>query len=51
VVWGLAAEGETGVRRVLATLCDEYDHTLALCGGRRNADLTVDMVVRNGGPW
>ncbi|GAB2825052.1 alpha-hydroxy acid oxidase [Streptomyces daliensis] len=49
VVWGLAAEGETGVRRVLATLRDEYDHTLALCGGRRNADLTADMVVRNGG--
>ncbi|MDQ0814772.1 4-hydroxymandelate oxidase [Streptomyces sp. B3I7] len=49
VVWGLAAEGEAGVRRVLATLRDEYDHTLALCGGRRNADLTADMVVREGG--
>ncbi|MGC9438073.1 alpha-hydroxy acid oxidase [Streptomyces sp. WG5] len=50
VMWGLAAEGETGVRRVLSTLREEYDHTLALCGGRRNADLTADMVVRNGGP-
>ncbi|GGL94763.1 alpha-hydroxy-acid oxidizing enzyme [Streptomyces fumigatiscleroticus] len=49
VLWGLAAEGEAGVRRVLATLRDEYDHTLALCGGRRNADLTQDMVVRRGG--
>lgn len=49
VVWGLAAEGEAGVRRVLATLRDEYDHTLALCGGRRNADLTADMVVAKGG--
>ncbi|KAF4408058.1 alpha-hydroxy-acid oxidizing protein [Streptomyces lycii] len=51
VVWGLAAEGETGVRRVLAALREEYDHTLALCGGRRNADLTADMVVRKGGTW
>jgi 4-hydroxymandelate oxidase len=49
VVWGLAAEGEAGVRRVLATLRDEYDHTLALCGGRRNTDLSTDMVVRKGG--
>ncbi|MGP2440800.1 alpha-hydroxy acid oxidase [Streptomyces sp. JW3] len=51
VVWGLAAEGEAGVRRVLAGLRDEYDHTLALCGGRRNTDLTKDMVVRKGGTW
>ncbi|MQY11103.1 4-hydroxymandelate oxidase [Streptomyces sp. RB5] len=51
VAWGLAAGGESGVRQVLATLCDEYDHTLALCGGRSNADLTGDMVVREGLPW
>ncbi|MFF5727603.1 alpha-hydroxy acid oxidase [[Kitasatospora] papulosa] len=51
VVWGLAVDGETGARDVLATLRDEYDHTLALCGGRRNADLTADMVVRKGGTW
>ncbi|WP_320774021.1 alpha-hydroxy acid oxidase, partial [Streptomyces sp. CRN 30] len=51
VAWGLAAEGEAGVRRVLATLRDEYDHTLALCGGRRNTDLTKDMVVRKDGVW
>ncbi len=51
VVWGLAAEGEAGVRRVLATLRDEYDHTLALCGGHRNTDLTAGMVVRKGGAW
>ncbi|MEU8707516.1 alpha-hydroxy acid oxidase [Streptomyces sp. NPDC048565] len=51
VVWGLAAEGEPGVRRVLSTLRDEYDHTLALCGGRRNSDLTAGSVVRKGGTW
>jgi 4-hydroxymandelate oxidase len=48
VLWGLAAGGEAGVREVLAALHDEYDHTLALCGGRRNTDLTPDMVVRKG---
>jgi 4-hydroxymandelate oxidase len=51
VMWGLAAGGEAGVRRVLATLRDEYEHTLTLCGGRRNADLTRDMVIRKGEPW
>ncbi|MFJ8752973.1 alpha-hydroxy acid oxidase [Streptomyces sp. NPDC102441] len=51
VMWGLAAEGEAGVRRVLATLRDEYDHTLALCGGRRNTDLTAGSAVRKGGTW
>ncbi len=50
VLWGLAAGGEAGVREVLAALMDEYDHTLALCGGRRNADLSRDMVVRKGDP-
>lgn len=50
VMWGLAAGGEAGVREVLAALMDEYDHTLALCGGRRNADLSRDMVVRKGDP-
>lgn len=49
VLWGLAAAGEAGVRRVLAELLDGYDHTLALCGGRRNADLERDMVVRTAG--
>ncbi|MEU4880128.1 alpha-hydroxy-acid oxidizing protein [Streptomyces althioticus] len=49
VLWGLAADGEAGVRRVLTELRDGHDHTLALCGGGRNADLTRDMVVRRGG--
>jgi 4-hydroxymandelate oxidase len=51
VLWGLAAEGEAGVREVLRTLLDAYDHTLALCGGRRNADLSADMVVRRDTAW
>ncbi|MBQ1006267.1 alpha-hydroxy-acid oxidizing protein [Streptomyces sp. RK23] len=51
VLWGLAAKGAAGVREVLRTLLDEYDHTLALCGGRRNADLSADMVVRGDAAW
>ncbi|WP_434444757.1 alpha-hydroxy acid oxidase [Lentzea sp. E54] len=42
VLWGLAADGEQGVRRVLDVLRDEFDHVLTLCGG----ELTRDMVVR-----
>ncbi|WP_439657965.1 alpha-hydroxy acid oxidase [Lentzea sp. HUAS TT2] len=41
VLWGLAADGEQGVRRVLDVLRDEYRHVLAMCGG----ELTRDMVV------
>ncbi|MEO3751387.1 alpha-hydroxy acid oxidase [Streptomyces sp. B6B3] len=48
VLWGLAADGEAGVARVLAVLRDEFDHVLALCGGRGLADLTPDLVVTRG---
>lgn len=41
VLWGLAADGEAGVRRVLDVLRDEFAHVLALCGG----ELSRDMVV------
>ncbi|MEV8437887.1 alpha-hydroxy acid oxidase [Actinosynnema sp. NPDC051121] len=48
VLWGLAADGEAGVARVLDVLRDEFDHVLALCGGRDPADLTRDLVVARG---
>ncbi|GLY50209.1 alpha-hydroxy acid oxidase [Lentzea sp. NBRC 102530] len=41
VLWGLAAGGDQGVRRVLDVLRDEYRHVLTMCGG----ELTPDMVV------
>ncbi|SDJ16737.1 4-hydroxymandelate oxidase [Lentzea albidocapillata subsp. violacea] len=41
VLWGLAADGEQGVRRVLDVLRDEFQHVLAMCGG----ELSRDMVV------
>lgn len=48
VLWGLAADGEHGVTRVLDALRDEFDHVLTLCGGRGPADLTRDLVVVRG---
>ncbi len=44
VVWGLAAGGEAGVAHVLEMMREEIDHTLALCGAARPADLTPDLV-------
>ena len=41
VLWGLAADGEAGVRRVLDVLRDEFQHVLALCGGELSADMVV----------
>ncbi|USX54349.1 alpha-hydroxy acid oxidase [Lentzea sp. HUAS12] len=42
VLWGLAADGDQGVRRVLDVLRDEFLHVLTLCGG----ELSRDMVVK-----
>ncbi|SDG66530.1 4-hydroxymandelate oxidase [Lentzea fradiae] len=44
VLWGLAADGEAGVRRVLDVLRDEFLHVLTMCGGV----LSRDMVVHRG---
>ncbi|SEG76943.1 4-hydroxymandelate oxidase [Actinacidiphila yanglinensis] len=48
VLWGLAAEGEAGVARVLAELTGQTAHVLALCGARDCADLNRDQVVLRG---
>lgn len=48
VLWGLAAEGEAGVARVLAGLRAEVAHVMALCGAGASADLTADQVVARG---
>lgn len=44
VVWGLAVDGEDGVRHVLEMLRTELDQTLALCGAGSVRDLTPDLV-------
>jgi 4-hydroxymandelate oxidase len=46
VLWGLAVDGEVGVRRVLAMLRAEVDHAMALAGCRTVADVTRDLVAR-----
>ncbi|GAB2838213.1 alpha-hydroxy acid oxidase [Lentzea nigeriaca] len=41
VLWGLAADGSNGVRRVLDLLRDEFQHVVAMCGGRLSRDMVV----------
>ncbi|MEE4540609.1 alpha-hydroxy acid oxidase [Streptomyces sp. V4-01] len=48
VVWGLAAEGEHGVRRVLEELREETAHVLTLCGAADCAAMTPDQVAVRG---
>jgi 4-hydroxymandelate oxidase len=52
VVWGLAAAGEAGVRRVLELLRAELVHALTLCGCDSPRGPDRDLVLRRGGaPW
>ncbi|HKS70752.1 MAG TPA: alpha-hydroxy acid oxidase [Ktedonobacterales bacterium] len=44
VLWGLAAEGEAGVRRVLELLRDELETAMALSGLPRVADIDRTLV-------
>ncbi|MGI5289248.1 alpha-hydroxy acid oxidase [Nonomuraea polychroma] len=44
IIWGLAADGERGVSRVLGLLRAEIEHALALCGRASVHELTPDMV-------
>ncbi|MEV4013959.1 alpha-hydroxy acid oxidase [Nonomuraea angiospora] len=47
VIWGLAADGERGVARVLGRLRAEVEHALALCGCASIGDLDASMVRRS----
>ncbi|MGP3965383.1 alpha-hydroxy acid oxidase [Nonomuraea sp. 3N208] len=44
VLWGLAADGERGVSRVLGLLRAEIEHALALCGRASVHELDAGMV-------
>lgn len=46
VVWGLAAGGEAGVRRVFSLLRGELDEAMALCGCRSVAEVSPDLISR-----
>lgn len=45
VVFSLAAEGETGVRKVLQMLRDEFELTMALSGCRSLREITRNHIV------
>ena len=45
VVWGLAAGGENGARRVLELLRAEIDLAMALCGCPTVGDISRDLVA------
>jgi isopentenyl diphosphate isomerase/L-lactate dehydrogenase-like FMN-dependent dehydrogenase len=47
-VWGLAVDGEAGVRSVLEMLRSEFELAMALCGCRRVADIGEGLVFREG---
>ena len=46
VLWGLAVDGEAGVRDVLELLRQEIDLAMGLCGAPCVSDLTRDLVTR-----
>jgi 4-hydroxymandelate oxidase len=46
VLWGLAVNGESGVRHVLTLLHDEFRLAMQLCGCRSVDEITRDLVVR-----
>jgi 4-hydroxymandelate oxidase len=48
VLWGLAAAGETGVRRVLDEVGADLRHVMALAGAATTADLTPDLILPPG---
>ncbi len=48
VIWGLAADGEAGVRAVLDLLTSEFDIALALSGVPRASELSPDCVQSRG---
>jgi isopentenyl diphosphate isomerase/L-lactate dehydrogenase-like FMN-dependent dehydrogenase len=45
-LWGLAVDGEAGVRRVLELLRDDLAHTMALAGCQSVADIDRSFVRR-----
>jgi isopentenyl diphosphate isomerase/L-lactate dehydrogenase-like FMN-dependent dehydrogenase len=45
VLWGLAVDGEAGVRDVLELLRQEFDLAMGLTGVRNVSEITNDLVV------
>ncbi len=49
VFWGLAVDGENGVRAVLELLRQEIDLAIALSGARNLSEVTRDLIAREPG--
>lgn len=49
IFWGLAVDGEAGVRAVLEHLRTEFDLAMALAGARNVGEVTGDLVVTDTG--
>ncbi len=45
VLWGLAHDGENGVRQVLQILRNEFDLAMALCGCRSVGEITKNLIA------
>lgn len=45
VIWGLAVDGENGVKSVLELLRNEFDLSMALCGCDSVKKITKDLIV------
>jgi 4-hydroxymandelate oxidase len=45
ILWGLAVDGQAGVERVLATVREELDRAMALCGCPRLDAISRDLVT------
>jgi (S)-2-hydroxy-acid oxidase len=50
ILWGLAAQGEDGVRHVLELLREEIELALLLCGCTSPAGVTPAHISANSGP-
>jgi lactate 2-monooxygenase len=47
ILWGLAHEGEKGVRHVLKSLLAEFDLTTGLSGCQNLADINATLLTRS----
>ncbi|MSQ61450.1 MAG: alpha-hydroxy-acid oxidizing protein, partial [Dehalococcoidia bacterium] len=45
ILWGLAVDGEAGVRAALSLLAAEFDLAMALCGCATTAQITPDLLA------
>ncbi len=45
VLWGLAVDGEAGVRHVLELLRTEFNLALAMCGCHNVAEIARDLIA------